>query len=151
MTLAITVFLSFSFSCVCAFAFRRLFSLDLRLLIMLRCFCLHHAWDTCETSLHLKRNLSRRLLQIGKWSQHPSLRWLLIDRLEAKLTQCLKHWIETQKWLTFHCKISSALKEMVFHYVEWSSEIDCHHDTDLSQENLKGHFKLSWYELKRLK
>ena len=40
---------------------------------------------------------------------------------------------------------------MFFHYVEWSSEIDCHHDTDLSQENLEGHFKLSWYELKRLK
>ena len=36
-------FLSFSFSCVCAFAFRRLLSLDLRLLIMLRCFCLRHA------------------------------------------------------------------------------------------------------------
>lgn len=58
---------------------------------------------------------------------------------------------ETQKWLTFHCKLSSVLKEMFFHYVEWSSEIDCHHDTDLSQENLEGHFKLSWYELKRLK
>ena len=149
MTLAITFFFLFLFlGCVllhlgvyCHLTYAKVFLLT---------SCLKHLWNQ-SASGDLKRNLSRRLLQIEKWSPHPSLRWLLIDPLEAILTQCLKHWIETKKWLTFHCKLSSALKEMFFHYVEWSSEIDCHHDTNLSKENLKGHFNLSWYELKRLK